>query len=351
MKQNERVVHVDMKKTYLTLLLLLIFPFFVGCASGLNPGFPGSSYDEDEEIKKLKDTFDISNMIEEYYKDYLGEKTVPSKNETEDGGKEKEEGEEGEKWIRKKVKRTPDDRNKIITTRLLLIDKLYNRFVARVAAEKQGVDTFTDIAVIGVDLAVATVGGESTKEALGAISAGITGSKLSIDKNYYFEKTISVLITAMNAQRKVALYPIKDGMKKPLEGYSLAEALSDLDSYYFAGTFIGALESINEDAGAKGKKAKVRLEILRDKSFFEKDRQVKVDKILDMIIALEPERALEIIKKPPVENDKANELINLQDPLKKRFTDGEVAKEMLKVMAAMSERSDENLKKWEDAFK
>ncbi len=305
-----------MRKTYLTLLLLLIFPFFVGCASISNPGFPKQSYDEEKEFEDLQDTFKTSEMIKKYFE------AAPES-------------------------RTKAMRDGIITARLLLTNKLYNRFVAQSAAEKQGFDTFTDIAVIGVDLAVATVGGESTKSALGAISAGITGSKLSIDKNYYFEKTISVLITAMNAQRKVVLLPIKRGMRLTIEEYSLAEALSDLDSYYFAGTFIGALESIAEDAGAKGKEASDNLEFIRTKSFVDKISVDRVVRISGKIKALTPDKALEIIKDPPGLDAKTQKLVDLRDPNKLRLTDSNAAKAILKMIATMGDRSDASLDKWE----
>lgn len=221
-----------MKIAFKSLMVLLGLFVLVGCNTLKSPGFPEQSYDDEKEIEELQAQFNITDLIKNYYK-------------------------------LDNSQRTKEKRDEIITTRLLLIDKFYNRFIKDFSFEKQGMDTFVDVAVIGIDLAVATVGGAATKAALGAASAGLTGSKLSFDKNFYFEKTVSVLITAMNAQRKFSLIQIKKGMKIELVDYSLAEALSDLDAYYFAGTFIGALESINEDAGAKSKDATEQINSLR----------------------------------------------------------------------------------------
>ena len=65
------------------------------------------------------------------------------------------------------------------------------------------------------------------------------------------DETVPVLITAMNAARKEALLPILKGNGKTLAEYPFTEALSNLHLYYQAGTFIGALQEIQKDAGAK----------------------------------------------------------------------------------------------------
>src|SRR5712691_11236197 len=67
----------------------------------------------------------------------------------------------------------------------------------------------------------------------------------------------------MNAQRKAALVLILEGIKRDIEVYPMALALSDLSEYYFAGTFTGALQAIEKDAGVKEAAAGKRIEIAR----------------------------------------------------------------------------------------
>ena len=158
-------------------------------------------------------------------------------------------------------------RNEIITGRIALIDLNYNQFIAQFSVNKENLDFVSDVGELGLNLATTAVGSAATKTVLGAFSAGVTGGKVSIDKNYFFEKTVPVLITSMNAQRKVALLAIITGIGKSTDDYPLTQALSDLDTYYFAGTFVGALQAIQADAGSKEVKAQSNLDLVRTGKF------------------------------------------------------------------------------------
>jgi hypothetical protein len=68
----------------------------------------------------------------------------------------------------------------------------------------------------------------------------------------------------MNAERKKALIPILKGMKLSVRDYSVAQALTDLDAYYHAGTLIGAVNAVTADAGEKDKEASQTLQRLQD---------------------------------------------------------------------------------------
>lgn len=206
-----------------------------GCGSA---GFPRQSYNPKKQIKELEDTFEKPGMIVRYY---------AMTNVTE---AEKKSG-----------------RNEIIAGRIALIDLNYNQFIAKFSVTKENLDFGSDITELGLNLATTAVGGAGTKTILGAVSAGVTGGKVSIDKNYFFEKTVPVLITSMNAQRKQALLPIIVGIGKSTDDYPLTQALSDLDTYYFAGTFVGALQAIQADAGSKEVKAQANLDLVRTNKF------------------------------------------------------------------------------------
>lgn len=205
-----------------------------GCNGSMRPGFPAQSYDENKQIKDLAEVFEKPDMLKDYYDDT----------------------------------KTPSDqkqgqRDKIITGRLVLIDLHYYQFISQFSVQKQTLDATTEILELGVNLATTAVGAAGTKTIFGAISSGISGSKLAIDKNFFYEKTVPVLISQMNAQRKEALAPIIAGTSKSVGEYPLTQALSDLNNYYLAGTFVGALQSIQADAGVKERKAVKKLDALR----------------------------------------------------------------------------------------
>ena len=184
--------------------------------------YPRQSYDEKRQIKELERVFEKPDLIAKYY-------ALTNATET----------------VRKAA------RNEIITGRIALINLNYNQFIGQFSFTKQTLDAGADITELGLNIATAAVGGAATKTVLGAVSAGVTGTKLAIDKNFFYEKTVPVLVTSMNARRKEALLPLMTGVGQSTTEYSLAQALSDLDAYYFAGTFPGALQGIQSDAGSK----------------------------------------------------------------------------------------------------
>ena len=124
--------------------------------------------------------------------------------------------------------------------------------------------------MIGLDLAGTLVGAASTKAIIAAISGGTSASRTSINKEFFQHKTVPVLITAMNAERKKALIPILKGSGQTLEVYSFEQALSDLHIYYQAGTFLGALQAVQKYSGVKEGQADEEIKnIVKGK--FEKD--------------------------------------------------------------------------------
>jgi hypothetical protein len=205
-----------------------------GCANMRKPGFPNRFGNEAKELQLLEEQFAKPELVANYYKI--------------------EDSAEGE---RRKA------RDKIIAGRIALINLQYSRFVSQFSFNKQSIDSTAEITELGLNLATTAVGGAGTKTILGAIAAGVTGAKLAIDKNFFYEKSVPVLVSAMNAQRQTALIPILKGLKLSSAEYPLAQGLSDIDAYYFAGTFIGALQAIQADAGEKQKQAEAVVNSVR----------------------------------------------------------------------------------------
>jgi hypothetical protein len=210
-------------------LSLVLFLHSFGCTSLRYAGAPPPSYNVDEDLKQLAEYFKPATAVSNYYS---------------------------------LVTPTPKDRDVVISARLVMINLEYLKWLLTVTADKQFLDTAADVLVLSLDLAATITGGKTGKTILSAVSAGVTGSKTSIDKHYYYEKTIPALIAAMNAQRKVVLERILIGMKGDLEDYSFEQALSDVYEYYQAGTFMGAVMAIQSDSGAKEKKADEKILML-----------------------------------------------------------------------------------------
>ena len=171
---------------------------------------------------------------------------------------------------------TKERRDAFISGRLTLYNLQYIQFISQFAIDQAQLNAATDILKMGVGLATTLVAGEATKSILGAISTGLVGAKVSIDKNFFQEKTVPALVSEMNARRKEALIPILEGIKKSPQDYPLTQAIVDLHDYYEAGTFLGATQSIQKTAGAREAAAEVKIEQLRTVKYSEDDASRRI---------------------------------------------------------------------------
>jgi hypothetical protein len=187
-----------------------------GCAFVRRGGAPEPSFDVNKDLAELAQHFSPGSAIRDFY-------AAPS----------------------------VDSRNRFVMARLTMMNIRYIQFVRQITAERQLLDSAADMLTLGLSLAGASVSAAGTKTLLAAIAAGVTGSKQIIDKNYYYEKTVPALVAQMNAERRKALIPILTGVKGSLQEYPFEQAVTDLHAYYHVGTFTGAIDAIQADAGAK----------------------------------------------------------------------------------------------------
>lgn len=190
------------------------------CSTMQNGGAPAPSFSYEDDLKALEDMYQTAAKLSTYG-------TNPTANQ----------------------------RNDFINGRLALYNIRYQRFVRDLGVDKQHLDAGTDGLLIGLNLASAATGAMRAKTNTALAAAGITGGKATIDKYFYFDKTIPALVATMNAQRKQVLIEILKGSSKTIEDYPLTRALDDLNAYEMAGTLIGAIDAIHVDSSNKDKQA------------------------------------------------------------------------------------------------
>lgn len=154
-----------------------------------------------------------------------------------------------------KANPTQDERNNFIDGRLALYNIRYVRFVRDLGVDKQHLDAATDALLLAINLTSAATSAIRAKTNLALVAAGVTGGKVTIDKHFYFDKSIPALVSTMNAQRKLVLAGILTGRGENMTDYPLTRALDDLSTYEQAGTLIGAISIVQGDAAAKEKAA------------------------------------------------------------------------------------------------
>jgi hypothetical protein len=158
-------------------------------------------------------------------------------------------------------------RNAFALGRLTLYNLQYIDYIHRFTLGEATTQTAFDIAKLGVDLSTTLVGRPYTKTVLGAASAALTGSRLSVEKNIFDDKTAAALVAQMNATRKSALVPILAGLQRSVADYPLSTAIVDLQTYYEAGTPEGALANVQASAAQQAATAERQIEQFRSVTF------------------------------------------------------------------------------------
>ncbi len=139
-------------------------------------------------------------------------------------------------------------RNGFIETRAALIDQGYAGFRQTLYTQRVGMNVGVDLATLGLNAVGAVTGSAPAKTGLHALSGGLIGSKASIDKNVFFDRTMPALVAQMEAQRSALRLRMMGGMMVDTSRYPLMQARADLEEYYAAGTMVGAIGSITTQA-------------------------------------------------------------------------------------------------------
>jgi hypothetical protein len=213
-----------MTKSMRIYVFAVVIGALTGCATLRDGGAPQPAFDIDADLADISKSFPDAATIATYNK-------APSK----------------------------EARNSFITARLVQYNLRYLQYIRALGADKQNLDAASDLLVLGLALGGTLTGGERAKTVLAAVAASIVGGKTIIDKDFFYDKTVSALIAAMNAKRKEVLLRIVTGTKVELEEYSFDQAYADTLDYYQAGTLQGAIDAITVDSGNKANQADMEI--------------------------------------------------------------------------------------------
>ena len=216
-------------KVHLALIAALV-TLLPGCSTIRNGGAPDPSFDINKDLEQLSKEYESATNITNFYKTPIANRV--------------------------------DARNRFMSGRLVQIDLQYLRFIRTLTSDKQQLDAAADIASLSLNLAGTLVGGANAKTNLAAAAAGIGGVKTTIDKDFYYEKSIEALVATMNARRKEVLIQILTGLSSSIEQYPFERAIIDLQQYYLAGTLNGAVQFINTRAAESEAKSDKTINVL-----------------------------------------------------------------------------------------
>jgi hypothetical protein len=122
----------------------------------------------------------------------------------------------------------------------------------------------SDFLELGLTTAATLGNSARAKTILSALGAAATGNRLSIDKNFFRERTFDAIVNAMEARRSAVEKRILDQMVKGVDLYPFEAALKDLREYFFAGTLEGGLTELQQQMSNVARTNLQRVEATKD---------------------------------------------------------------------------------------
>ena len=257
-------------------------------------------------------------------------------------------------------------RDQIVYRTLADIESTYGRFEVQLTTSRATESVLADTAQLGITAATTVVSASDVKDILAASLSGLQGTQLSIDKNFFREKTTESLISQMRADRKNLeaqivsrlaaqdVIPTTDPTTKAnIAAYSLDAAWIDVTQYYYAGTVPSALVSIATTTGNNATAAATNLTNTVNSLVPPTAEQLKTatqlsDELLPLFndaIGPDPTKSAAALKKiravltdlklPPATNASANDLVSA---LKLYFSSTDIDKTKLAALQAAIEK-------------
>ena len=155
-----------------------------------------------------------------------------------------------------------EQRNAYLSREVIQIDEQYDRFVRTLYQNRTRTDLGTALLQLFLGVAGTLTDSTGVQKNYAAGSALITGGNVAIDKNVFLDKTVSAIISSMEAQRGRMLVRLRAGMNKSILEYPIVDAQADLYAYQRAGTMIGGLSFIEQVAKEDASDSRQAIEAL-----------------------------------------------------------------------------------------
>jgi len=127
------------------------------------------------------------------------------------------------------------------------IEANFAQFSGRMSSERREVGLGADI-VTNAYNAYGTVAPQSIVNSLAAAATGFAGLRGAIDRNVYGDRTMTALVSSMEAERARIKARIADGLTRSADAYSLHNALRDLSQLEAAGSMDRAVADLTAHA-------------------------------------------------------------------------------------------------------
>jgi hypothetical protein len=150
-------------------------------------------------------------------------------------------------------------RDMIVGIHMAAADARYVDFRRSLSRQSKGSFFGLDSVALGLSSG-ASIAGERAANILSAGAAAVTGSRATLAKEVYFEKTLPALLAGMDAARLNVKTDILTRLRQPPETYPLSAAFTDLMRYEAAASLDSAIELVTSKAVEESDDAKERFQ-------------------------------------------------------------------------------------------
>jgi hypothetical protein len=142
-------------------------------------------------------------------------------------------------------------RNEITYGLLSIAEHDSMKYMVELSVTRRATNLGTDLVELGLASAATITNGEQAKTVLSGLTALAAGTRISIDKNLFYEQTMPAIVSAIRAEQAVILERIRAKLLLPDRDYPLGAALLDVYEYYATGTITYGARKIAEKAAAQ----------------------------------------------------------------------------------------------------
>ncbi len=148
-------------------------------------------------------------------------------------------------------------RDRMINRIEMDVERNYREYEAKLFYRRASSDVAADIAELGVSAAIGVTAQVAVKDMLAAALTSFKGTRLSVDRNFFREKTTEIIVSKMQAYRDRVRNRITEKMAKlSVRDYPFEAAWRDLVEHFYAGTLQGGIQALANDAGKDAAAAK-----------------------------------------------------------------------------------------------
>ncbi len=275
------------------------------------------------------------------------------------------------------------ERNEIIGRLITIAEEVHATIDENLRNSRAYGNVFMDAAQIVTTGLSVLANSAATADKFATAALASKGFQESVDKRLFYEHATTAVVNQMHLLRVEAKKPLIAGLSRTIDDYPLSIAISEWGTYFLSGNVTEALSRMGTDAKAKELKL---LEIIADLLALGKDEtgtgtaeieaahkkaeagaaeadadraervavilglQGRVSSHLDLVDTLDAQKAIDLVTNPPHTNAAIQAAVAARDPGNLRFSDGNAAKQIIKMMMVMSKRELAVTRAWEGAL-